>query len=73
MNDNPWKAMGLVGAVGVDLAVCMWAGYFAGSVLDNKMGTSMMWALIGLGIGLVVGVLTVIALIKRVTGEDKSK
>jgi VIT1/CCC1 family predicted Fe2+/Mn2+ transporter len=70
MNDNPWKAMGLVSAVGVDLAVCMWAGYAAGAFVDQKLGNHMLWSLIGLGVGLVTGIFTVILLIKRFTGDD---
>jgi len=72
MNDNPWKAMGLVSAVGVDLALCMWLGYLGGTYLDQQLGFDMVWALIGLGVGLVIGVGTVILLIKRFTGDGSS-
>jgi uncharacterized protein (DUF697 family) len=72
MNDNPWKAMGLVSAVGVDLALCMWLGYLGGTILDQQQGFEMVWALIGLGVGLVVGIGTVILLIKRFAGDGNN-
>jgi hypothetical protein len=72
MNDNPLKAMGLVSAVGVDLALCMWLGYKGGTVLDVKFGTDMVWSLVGLMIGLLTGIFTVILLIKRVTGDENN-
>lgn len=72
MNDNPLKAMGLVSAVGVDLALCMWAGYKGGTLLDEKIGTEMVWSLVGLIIGLLTGIFTVILLIKRFTGDGSN-
>jgi ATP synthase protein I len=73
MNDNPWKAMGLVSAVGIDLAGCMWAGYFFGTLLDKHAGTDLVWSLVGLAAGLIIGIFTVILLIKRFTGDENTK
>lgn len=73
MNDSPWKAMGLVGAVGVDLGACLWIGYWLGSKLDAQLHHTMLWSLAGLGVGLLVGVWTVILLIKGVTGVDRQQ
>ncbi|WP_168121399.1 AtpZ/AtpI family protein [Paenibacillus sp. HB172176] len=65
--DDPWRAMGLVGAVGVDLAVCLWLGYWLGTKADHAGGTDY-YSIIGLIAGLIVGVVTVIFLIRTFSG-----
>jgi hypothetical protein len=63
--DNPWRAAALTTAVGVDLAVCLFGGYWIGGTLG---GNSLLWQLLGLGLGLVVAVVTIYFLIKKTGG-----
>lgn len=67
LGDNPWRAMGLVGTVGADLAVCLGAGFWLGSRADASYGTHY-WYLVGLLAGLAVGVVTIYFLIRAFTG-----
>lgn len=60
--DNPWRAAGLVGVMGIDIAVCMYLGYF---IADRLAGTRG-WLVFGLVVGLAVGILTCVMLLKRV-------
>lgn len=63
--DNPWRAAALTTAVGADLAVCLFGGYWLGGALG---GNSLLWQLLGLGLGLVVAVVTIYFLIKKTGG-----
>lgn len=65
--DDPWRAMGLVGAVGVDLAVCLGLGYWLGNKADKVSGTEY-YSIIGLVAGLAVGVITIYFLIRTFVG-----
>lgn len=69
--DNPWKAMGLVGAVGADLAICLGIGYWIGSRADGSSG-GVLYSMLGMLGGLVVGIATVFLLIRTYTGGKKS-
>jgi len=66
--DNPWKALGLVGTIGVDLAVCLGAGVWLGMLVDEKLGQSKLFVVIGILAGLAAGIVSTIALIKKFTG-----
>ncbi|WNR44637.1 hypothetical protein [Paenibacillus roseipurpureus] len=37
-NDNPWRAVALTSAIGIDLVVCLAAGYFFGDWLSGTLG-----------------------------------
>ncbi|WMT40711.1 AtpZ/AtpI family protein [Paenibacillus sp. D2_2] len=69
-NNSGWKAVGLVTALGIELAVCTFGGFYLGSWLDK------IWLGNGLGIGLgvllgiIIGILGIIALIKTVMGGN---
>jgi ATP synthase protein I len=67
LGDNPWRAAGLVGTVGADLAVCLGAGYWLGSKVDAANGTGY-WSILGLVAGLIVGAVTIFFLIRVFTG-----
>ncbi|MFD0871865.1 Putative F0F1-ATPase subunit (ATPase_gene1) [Chlamydia abortus] len=64
-NDNPWRAAGMVSAIGADLIVCILLGYFGGSFVSDRFGLSPAWKAGGLIIGLFVGIVSVVFLIKR--------
>jgi ATP synthase protein I len=69
-DDNPWRAAGLVSAIGVDLAVSIGLGYWIGNAYDQHQGTRYGY-LIGLLIGLVAGIATVTLLIRKYTGARR--
>ncbi|GLX70118.1 AtpZ/AtpI family protein [Paenibacillus glycanilyticus] len=65
--EDPWRAMGLVGTIGADLAVCLGLGYWLGHKADLANGTGY-YSIIGLVAGLAVGIVTVIFLIRTFAG-----
>ncbi|MFC5701564.1 AtpZ/AtpI family protein [Cohnella faecalis] len=70
-DDNPWKAAGLVTAIGAELAVCVGLGWWLGSVYDDRNGTEYGY-MTGLVIGLVAGIGSAVALIRKYTGVGKT-
>ena len=66
---NPWKAAGLVSAIGADLVVCILGGYFAGAYLSEKSGHPI-WVAAGVIIGLAIGIASVVFMIKRVLEDS---
>lgn len=67
--DNPLYAAGLVGALGVQVAICIFLGYWIGSSLGNRFGEVKGWTLGGILVGLAVGLLSAILLVKKVMEE----
>ncbi|WP_138753757.1 AtpZ/AtpI family protein [Paenibacillus sinopodophylli] len=67
--DNPLFAAGLVGALGVQVAVCIFLGYWLGSALGTRFGDEKSWMLGGILVGLAVGLLSAILLVKKVMEE----
>ncbi|MFB5759917.1 AtpZ/AtpI family protein [Paenibacillus medicaginis] len=63
---NPWKAIGLVSALGIDLAVCAFAGFYAGGWLDEKLGGTGIWIAVSVLAGLAVGGISVAMVIRKV-------
>lgn len=59
--DSPWRAAGMVSAMGIDLAVCIYLGYLVGNWLGSIVT--------GVLVGLAVGIYTCILILKRVV-ED---
>jgi ATP synthase protein I len=64
--DNPWRAAGLVGAMGADVAICVFLGYFLG----DRIGGSKGWVAFGILAGLTVGILTCVVLVKRLLEDS---
>lgn len=64
--DNPWLAAGLMGVMGVDIAICMLIGYWIGKFANQRFGLSEGWIVGGLFTGLAVGILSIIILLKKV-------
>ncbi len=62
--DNPWRAMAVVGAMGIDLAIMVILGVWIGNKLDQTFQSSPLFLLIGLALGLILGILSIIRLIK---------
>ncbi|RTE08986.1 AtpZ/AtpI family protein [Paenibacillus whitsoniae] len=66
-NDNPWRAVALTSAIGIDLVVCLAAGYFFGDWLSRMLG-GQFWLLGGFLLGLVTGIISIYFMIKRYGG-----
>ncbi len=66
-NDNPWRAFALTSAIGVDLVVCLLAGYWFGDWLSHLLG-GQLWVLGGFLLGLTAAVCSIYLMIKRYGG-----
>lgn len=68
--DNPWRAAGLVGAMGIDIAGCIMLGYWGGKYIANHTAAgSQGWIAGGVLTGLAVGILSCVWLLKLVLGD----
>jgi ATP synthase protein I len=68
--DNPLLAAGLVGALGIQVAICIFLGYWIGAYLDGRLGSEKGWTIGGILVGLAVGLLSAILLVKKVMEES---
>ncbi|MHA6481390.1 AtpZ/AtpI family protein [Paenibacillus sp. strain BS8-2] len=69
--DNPWKAAAMVGAIGVDVGFCVFLGYWLGSMAGESLGDPKAWTVTGLFVGLAVGILSAILIVRKVLkGSD---
>ncbi|NBI30628.1 AtpZ/AtpI family protein [Chengkuizengella marina] len=66
--DNPWKAVALVSAIGLDMVVCMFAGYGLGTLVTKYVNHNPIWIVVGIMVGFVMGVLSIMMIIKKYTG-----
>jgi ATP synthase protein I len=69
-DENPWKTAGLVMGLGVELAVCVGLGWWLGTVYDQRNGTDYGY-LTGVIVGLVAGIGSAVALVRKFTGERR--
>jgi len=60
-----WKAAGLVGTLGVEVAIGIMGGYFGGRYLDRLTGGGKTWMIAGTFVGLALGLAGAVLLIKR--------
>ncbi|MCS7460006.1 AtpZ/AtpI family protein [Paenibacillus doosanensis] len=67
-DDDPWRAVALVSAIGADLIVCMLAGYWIGNLLRDWTGGQSIWLVAGIMFGFFVGVFSVILILRKYTG-----
>ncbi|HEX7058154.1 MAG TPA: hypothetical protein VF260_13280 [Bacilli bacterium] len=65
---NPWLAASLVGAIGVDLAVFMAAGFFGGRTIA-AWTSHQYWIVIGIMAGLLAGIASVVMIMRRFMGD----
>ncbi|WP_200760611.1 AtpZ/AtpI family protein [Effusibacillus dendaii] len=63
--NNPYRAIGVVSAIGTDLAACLIGGVYLGRWVDGYFGTAPAFLLIGLFVGLATGIYSMIQLVKR--------
>ncbi|AKG36604.1 AtpZ/AtpI family protein [Paenibacillus durus] len=64
------QAMGLVSAIGVDLAGCTIGGYFFGKWLGSMWGNQGLWVGLGVLFGMLSGAAAIVSLIKKVTRDS---
>jgi ATP synthase protein I len=65
--DNPWRAAALTTAIGIDLVVCLLAGYWFGEWLSHMFG-GQLWLLGGFLLGLASAVGSIYLMIKQYGG-----
>jgi ATP synthase protein I len=68
-----WKGVGRYGTVGLELALSILLGLFAGRWLDKKLDTAPWLTLIGLGYGLAAGFRAVWRAVKRANQEAEAE
>lgn len=66
----PWRAAGLVSAMGVNVAVCLFVGYWLGNRLSVFFGGSpLAWKAGGILCGLAVAIWSVVLMVQKVLGD----
>lgn len=63
-NSDPWKAMGLVGVIGVEIAIPLLVGVWLGRKADQYFDTAPIFLIIGITLGFAIGIWSVANLIK---------
>lgn len=66
---SPWKAISLVSVIGMDLAVGTLIGVWLGRKLDNYFGSAPWGTVGGVFLGMALGVLISIPIIKKFLGD----
>jgi hypothetical protein len=70
-DESPWRAAGLVTAIGLELAILIGLGWWLGTVYDDRNGTGYGY-LTGLIVGLVAGIGSAAGLIRKYAGGKQS-
>lgn len=58
--------MGLVGAIGIELAILLMAGIWLGGKADQYFGTNPLFLIIGIVLGFTIGIWSIVNLIKEI-------
>ena len=61
-----WEALGVVTQFGVTCAVAVWLGFLLGNWLDGRLGTGIVFALIGALGGMISAITSTLQLMKVV-------
>lgn len=69
-NQNPWRAAGLVSAIGVDFAVCILAGFFGGRWVGEKLGGHPIFTAIGVVLGIIIGIVSIVFMIRKFLEDE---
>ncbi|MCF6093218.1 AtpZ/AtpI family protein [Microaerobacter geothermalis] len=67
--DNPWQAIIFLGTIGLELTVTTLLGFFGGKYLDGLFGTSPIFLIVGVLLGIAAGIYTITLLIKPFLGD----
>ena len=65
--DNPLLAAGLVGAMGLQVAIFIFLGYICGNFISDRSG-SPTWVVVGVLIGLAIGIVSAILVVVKIIG-----
>lgn len=66
----PWRTAGLVGAMGMNVGVCLICGYALGNWLSGKFGgPALAWKAGGLLLGLFAAIWSVVRIVQKVLGD----
>jgi ATP synthase protein I len=68
--DNPWRMMGLVGTLGLEVVAFTVIGVWLGRALDERLGTAPLWLAVCVLTGLAVGFISAVYTVKVFT-DDK--
>jgi len=70
---SPWQALGGLATVGITLVVAIAGATIGGYFLDRWIGTSPLFTLIGLGLGIATGVREFLRTLKRWQSEERNE
>lgn len=70
---NPFRAMVLTSLLGADMAIPVVGGYFVGTWLDGKAGTSPLFLVLAILLGMAVGIYAIIKHVTAFTSEKSKK
>ncbi|WP_185956174.1 AtpZ/AtpI family protein [Melghirimyces algeriensis] len=62
--DNPWKMIGLLGSLGVELLVLIVGGAWLGRYLDDRWASFPTWTATGLLGGMLLGIISSVITIR---------
>ena len=68
-----WQAIGIVTQFGVTCAVAVWLGYFLGSWLDARLGTGLIFSLIGALGGMISAVTSTVVMLQRLQRRSTTR
>lgn len=69
-SNTPWKAVGFLGFIGLDLSFMMLGGFWLGRRLDNWLNSEPAFLITGVLVGLIAGVFSIVKMIKVFFGES---
>ncbi len=68
---SPWQSLGGLATVGITFVVATAGGAIGGYYLDRWLGTTPVFILIGLGLGIATGFRELFRMVRRATKEDR--
>lgn len=69
-NDRPWLVALSISGAGVLLAMYILLGFYAGKWISNASDGSKLWLGVGSIVGLCLGIVNIIYLVKKFMGEQ---
>lgn len=62
--ENPYRTMGMIGTLGVEITAFIIAGVYLGKYLDHALKTAPVFLVIGIFGGMIVGILSALFTLK---------
>lgn len=72
-NLNTWEALGIVTQFGVTCAVAVALGFYLGNWVDGRLGTGILFSLIGAVGGMISSVMSTLRLLKFVAARADTR